>query len=170
MEFHGNTWYYQVMTDEQIFEHLFETAAQSKDPRGVVSACLVRDNEIIVSAPSSDDGIRHAEDIVLEIVREKNIQISDAVILYSTLEPCTKRTNPALKDCTSLIIESGIKSVIYGASDPDHSEIARQRFTEVGVNLRQVSNSLIIKRCAEIFNDSVTEDHIGVDVKLKPTE
>ncbi len=157
------------MTEEQIFESLFETAAQSKDPRGIVSACLIKDGEIIASAASSDDGIRHAEDILLESAREKNLSF-EGVILYSTLEPCTKRTNPTLRDCTSLVIESGIVNVVYGASDPDHSEIGKQRFSETGVNLKQVTNPLIIKRCAEIFNDSVTEDHIGVDVKLKPTE
>lgn len=158
------------MTDEQIFGNLFETAAKSKDPRGIVSACLVKDGEIIASAASSDDGVRHAEDILLEIAHSKNIQISDEVILYSTLEPCTKRTNPALRDCTSLVIKSGITKVIYGASDPDHSEIGKQRFRDAGVNLVQTTNPSIIKRCAEIFNDSVTEEHIGTDVKLKPTE
>lgn len=158
------------MTEEQVFEHLFETATRSKDPRGIVSACLVKDGKIIVSAPSSDNGVRHAEDIVLEIAQKENIQISDRIVLYSTLVPCTKRTNPESKDCTSLIIESEITSIIYGASDPDHNDISKQRFTEAGVNIRQVANPLIIKRCAEIFNDSVAEDHIGVDVKLKPIE
>ena len=158
------------MTDEQIFEHLFETAAKSNDPRGIVSACLVKDGEIIASAASSDDGMRHAEDILLELARKENIRISSEVSLYSTLEPCTKRTNPTLRDCTSLVIESGITKVIYGASDPDHSEVGKQRFSEAGVSLVQITNPPIVKRCAEIFNDSVTEEHIGIDVKLKPAE
>jgi diaminohydroxyphosphoribosylaminopyrimidine deaminase/5-amino-6-(5-phosphoribosylamino)uracil reductase len=158
------------MTTEQIFEHLFETAARSHDPRGIVSACLVKDGEIIASAASSDDGVRHAEDILLENARANNIIISEEYVLYSTLEPCTKRSNPALRDCTSMVIESGIKKVIYGASDPDHSEIGRQRFLEAGVNLTQTTDPLIIKRCAEIFNDSVNEELAGVNVKRKPTE
>ena len=158
------------MTDEQIFGHLFETATKSKDPRGIVSACLVKDGEIIASAASSDDGVRHAEDILLEIARKKNIQISSELSLYSTLEPCTKRSNPELTDCTSLIIESQITNIVYGASDPDHSEVGKQRFRDAGVNLFQTIDSSIIRRCAEIFNDSVTKEHIGIDVKLKPTE
>lgn len=158
------------MTDKQIFEHLFKTATRSKDPRGIVSACLIKDGEVIASAASSDDGVRHAEDILLEIVRKVNIKISDKVSLYSTLEPCTKRTNPTLRDCTSLIIESGITKVVYGASDPDHSKIGKRRFSEAGVDLVQITDPFLIKRCAKVFNDSVTEEHIGTDVKLKPTE
>lgn len=99
----------------------------------------------------------------------KNLSF-EGVTLYSTLEPCTKRTNPALRDCSLLIIESGIANVVYGASDPDHSEVCKQRFEKARVNLKQTKNPLIIKRCADIFNNSVTEDHIGVDVKLKPTK
>lgn len=158
------------MDDEQIFQHLFKVAAQSRDPRGIVSACLVEGGEVIASAASADDGVRHAEDILLETVRLENLPTSEAVVLYSTLEPCTKRTNPALRDCTSLIIESRITNVVYGASDPDHSEIGRERFSKEGVTLRQVANPSIIKRCAEIFNNSVTQEHIGVNIKLKPID
>jgi pyrimidine deaminase RibD-like protein len=158
------------VTQKQIFEHLSEIAQRSKDPRGAVSACLVKNNEVIASAASSDDGLRHAEEILLEIVRAENITITPEIILYSTLEPCTKRTNIELKDCTSLIIESGISKVVYGASDPDHSEINKRRFSERGISLEQVSNPLIIKRCAEIFNNSVADEFINTSVKLKPTE
>lgn len=152
------------MTDDEVFENLFEKASGSKDPRGVVSACLFKEGKILFSFASADDGVRHAEDLLLKYIRVNNISISEEMILYSTLEPCTKRSNPILTDCTSLIIKSNIKNIVYGASDPDHSEITKERFLKENINMRQVANPNIIKKCAEIFNNSVKESNI----KFKP--
>ncbi len=156
-----------MMSDEQIFEHLFNIATKSKDPKGVVSACIVENGNILFSSASSDDGVHHAEELVIDIARNHNIDLT-CVTLYITLEPCTKRTNPSQLDCTALIIKSGIKFVVYGASDPDHSGINIERLSAAGIGLRQVSDQNIVNKCAEIFNASVSSEYINVGVKLKP--
>lgn len=156
------------MTEREIFNHLFEVAGLSKDPRGIVSGCLVQNDEIVLSAASADDGIRHSEDILLEKVKIKNLEITPNLVLYSTLEPCNKRSKPGMIDCTTLIINAGIKNVVFGASDPDHSEVTLKRFREAGISVRQTDDIVVIRKCAEIFNSSVTAEHIDVDVKLKP--
>ncbi|MEK9151555.1 MAG: hypothetical protein AAB547_02900 [Patescibacteria group bacterium] len=158
------------MNDKQVFEHLFLIASQSKDPRGIVAACLVSNNEIIASAASSDDGILHAEDILFQEVQERSVAVPQGSTLYATLIPCSKRTTPGMVDCVSPIVSNKISSVVYGASDPDQAVLTKERLSQAGIRLRQVSDSEIIKRCAEIFNASVTEEHRNTDVKLKPTE
>jgi hypothetical protein len=55
------------MNIQRVFNHLFEVAKKSKDPEGVVVACLVKGDTILISSPSASDGVRHAEDLVLEL-------------------------------------------------------------------------------------------------------
>lgn len=158
------------MNDNQAFEHLFSVASRSKDPRGIVAACLVSNNEIIASAASSDDGILHAENVLFQEVQERYVEVPRGSTLYATLIPCSRRTTPGMVDCVNPIVSNGISSVVYGASDPDQAVLTKERLSQAGISLRQVSDSAIIKRCAEIFNASVTEEHRGADVKLKPIE
>ena len=158
------------MRDKDIFVHLFEVAKQSKDPRGVVSAALVSDDQILLSAASSDDGVRHAEDILFENARSKNISLDKSIALYATLEPCNKRSRAGMLDCVTQIIDAKIGSVVFGARDPDQSEVTRLRLKEAGVGLQQVHDSEIIRKCAQIFNESVTPEHKETDVTLKPVD
>ena len=142
--------------DKEIFSKLFELAKTSKDPEGVVVACLVRHGEILVASPSASDGVRHAEDLVLEMARKADINIDGDVILYTTLEPCSYR-NPKnhVKDCTSIIIDAGIKRVVFAANDPEYSKEARDRLLEVGVDYRQVTDKEIIRKAVELFNSTI---------------
>lgn len=151
------------MNDIEIFNHLFEVAKKSHDSRGVVAACLVDGEKIIASSASSDDGRIHAEEIVLE--KSKN-KITDSAILYSTLEPCSRRKDKTLIDCTTIIITSGITKVVFGARDPEHSNETHKRLKENGVFIKQTYSVDIIKKCAQIFNNTVSEK----DVKLKPKD
>lgn len=154
------------MDDKAIFERLFEESGKSKDSRGIVVSCLVRDGEITTIAVSSDDGKSHAENIILSGVAN----VHDGSILYCTLEPCSKRSDPTMMDCVSDIIRVSIKEVVYGARDPKQSEVTKTRLNEAGVILRQVEDAEIIKKCAEIFNDSVAPELVGNGVDLKPLE
>ncbi|HRY82249.1 MAG TPA: deaminase [Candidatus Moranbacteria bacterium] len=151
------------MNEVEIFNHLFEIAKKSHDPRGVVSACLINGDEIITSSASADDGKLHAEEIVIEKGKE---DITNSTVLYSTLEPCSQRKNKEIIDCTTVIINSGIKNVIFGAKDPEHSSKTHKRLGEKGISIRQTTNPDIIKKCAQIFNGTVLEK----DVKLKPED
>lgn len=154
------------MNDVEVFNFLFEVARKSKDPRGITASCLVDGGKILSSAPSADDGIRHSEDLLFEKIVNENVSYSKETILYCTLEPCSKRRHKNIKDCTTLIIDNGIKKVVYGAKSPDQSHVTGKRFEGAGVAIRQANDPEIIKKCAEIFNDSVREP----DVELKPME
>lgn len=81
------------MTEQETFEHLFEVAKTSKDTRGVVAAALVERGKILVSCPSSHDGVEHAEYRVLQEAAKRGIRIHNQHFLFVTVVPCGKR-NP----------------------------------------------------------------------------
>lgn len=141
----------------EVFDRLFEVAKLSKDPEGVVSACIVNGGKIVAESPSASDGIRHAEDLVLEKAKKEGVEIDSQTVLYTTLEPCSYR-NPKnnVKDCTTIILEAGIKNVVFAANDPEYSKEARDRFVEAGVNFRQVEDREIIRKSIELFNSTIT--------------
>ena len=90
-------------------------AAKAKDPRPnpYVGAIVVKNNKIIGAGFHKKAGEAHAEVIALDKAG------SDAfgATLYVTLEPCRHfgRTPP----CTDKIIESGVREVIIGMTDPN---------------------------------------------------
>jgi pyrimidine deaminase RibD-like protein len=144
------------MEIKKIYGHLFQIAKKSKDPEGVVAACIVKNGGIIASAASADDGVRHAEDLVIEKI--KDIKIDDSTMLYITLEPCnTRNLKKKIKDCTSLIIDSGIKRVIFAARDPKFSKITQKRLKKAKILAKQIKDEKIIKKAVEIFNQTAKE-------------
>lgn len=144
------------MTVKEIFEHLFEVAKTSKDPEGVVAACLVKDGEIIVSSPSADDGVRHAEDLVIEKAEKRGVEIDKDHILYTTLEPCSYRSpENKVEDCTTIIMNAGIRHVIFAANDPEYSKEANTRFEKAGVKYQQIKDKEIIRRSIKLFNATI---------------
>lgn len=144
------------MTDEIVFKHLFEVAKKSKDPEGVVSACLITGNKILVSSPSADDGVRHAEDLLIEKVKSLDIPFDSTTILYTTLEPCSYRSpvNKVL-DCTTIIIESGIKNVVFAAPDPEFSKEAKNRFSKAKIKFRMIKDKDISNTAIKLFNSTI---------------
>lgn len=145
------------MDEAEVFRCLFKTAKTSKDPEGVVAACIVLKGEIKAVSASADDGIRHAEDLVIEkAVGNKGIKIDDEAVLYTTLEPCSMRSRSnKVPDCTTIIINSGIKNVVYAAVDPEFSKNAENRFQSAGVNYRQIRNKKIIEQAVKLFNSTI---------------
>lgn len=144
------------MNQREIFRKLFDIAKTSKDPEGVVAACLVKDWEILVSSPSAEDGIRHAEDLVIEKARKAGIKIDQSITLYTTLEPCSYRSpQNRVEDCTTIIINAGIKNVVFAAPDPEYSKDARNRFLAAGVDYKQIKEKDIIRKSIELFNSTI---------------
>lgn len=156
------------MNEQQIFEHLLTIPAI--DPRGSVSACIVSEGNILAESGSGEDGYTHAENIVFETLAAQGIVMPSDAILYVTLEPCNRRTDSSMKDCTTQIIESGVKHVIFGARDPEQSDVTQQKLGYAGVEIHQVSDPAIIKRCAELFNGSVASEYVGNGVESKPLD
>lgn len=83
-------------------------------PNPAVGAVVVKNNQVISSGEHWAAGYPHAEVMAL-----KNLppEVAKDAVLYVTLEPCCHmgRTPP----CTDLIIQSGVKKVIYAFSDPN---------------------------------------------------
>jgi pyrimidine deaminase RibD-like protein len=144
------------MDDREIFKYLFEICKKSKDPEGVVAACLVKKGKILVSSPSADDGIRHAEDLLLSKAKVKGIPIERDLVLYTTLEPCSFRSpENKIEDCTTLILRAGIKNVVFAAQDPEYSLGAEKRFKEAKVSCRMIGDREIIRKAVAIFNSTI---------------
>ena len=141
------------MTEQEIFNYLFEIAKTSQDQEGVVAACLVKEGQILAGSPSADDSVRHAEDLVIEKTQKQRIILDEKVILYTTLEPCSTRDKNVL-DCASIILKTGLKSIIYAAQDSEYSQEAKQRFLKAGVLYQQVQDQTIINRAVELFNST----------------
>lgn len=147
------------MEINEIFDRLFTIAKQSNDPEGVVAACLVQDGEIVAESASSDDGQYHAEYLLIKKLLEDKIDMQANAILYTTLEPCSDF--PDINDgndCTTWIIKSGIKKVVYGASDPEFSTKARDRLESNKIEVIQIDDADIITKCEDLFNSTIKVD------------
>lgn len=141
------------MIDQEIFEYLFEIAKTSQDKEGVVAACLVKDGQILAALPSADDSVCHAEDLVIAKAKKQGIVLDKDIILYTTLEPCSTR-DKNVADCTSIILKTGIKTIIFATQDPEYSQETKQRFLQAGVSYQQVNDLKIIKRAIDLFNST----------------
>jgi diaminohydroxyphosphoribosylaminopyrimidine deaminase/5-amino-6-(5-phosphoribosylamino)uracil reductase len=106
-------------------------------PNPMVGAVLMRDGKILGEGFHTYDGVRHAEIIALDAVRES----ARGATLYVTLEPCchTGRTGP----CVKALIATGVVRVVAAIKDPNPT-VAGRGFKqlraagiEVSVGLRE---------------------------------
>jgi dCMP deaminase len=128
------------------------SAQRSKDPNSQVGACIVDDHNKIVGIgyngfPSgcSDDELpwaREADSTLdtkypyvchaeLNAILNTNIADTSGCRLYVTLFPCN--------ECAKLIIQSGIREIIFLSDkyrDSDSNRAARRMFDMVGVRYR----------------------------------
>lgn len=153
------------LTWDEYFMNLAKLSAmRSKDPNTQVGACIVDNNNHILSVgyngapigfnddifPWAREGnpletkylyVCHAElNAILNYPGEKN-GLRDAK-LYVTLFPCN--------ECAKLIIQSGIKEVIYEVdkyATTDGTIASKKMFDECHINYRQLNleNEIIIK-------------------------
>lgn len=149
------------MTESEIFEDLFKVASAANSRRGAVAACLVRNGSILAIKASMDSPNRHAEDLLLEEIQQKEIIIENEDILYSTIQPCGERTpgggGEVFGDCATKIINSSIKHVIYAMNDPHYSIKVNERFATVGIESHQIANETIIEKARKIFNETILD-------------
>lgn len=152
------------MRDEQeIFTFLFSLAETSKDPEGVVAACLLRKGQLLASSASSDDGRYHAEYLVVQQLREDGIVADDQCVLYTTLAPCSdvSAVNDG-RDCTTSLLEAGVRHVVFAADDPEYAKTAEIRFRAIGGTYRQIADRELIRRAARLFNATISGDLSGL--------
>lgn len=117
-------------------QHCLECAVRGRGLVGngaLVGAVLIRDGTILAEGFHAGFGMSHAERELLQKFEQK---ISSEDILYVNLEPCCHqgKTPP----CTNIIIEKGIKRVVYGMQDPDPRVAGKGIATlrEAGVDVR----------------------------------
>ncbi len=102
--------------DQKWLLHALKLAEQRRGfcaPNPVVGAVVIKNDRILGEGVHWTCGSSHAEVIALEAAGKE----ADGAILYVTLEPCAHigRTPP----CTDVIMQSGIREVIYGFEDPN---------------------------------------------------
>jgi len=145
------------MTEKEIFEELLSIIKNSDDDNGVVSSCLVRDGKIVAKGVSMSGGA-HAEYLLLKSLEEIGISITPTDVVYATVEPCGKRTpggnGEKMGDCTTNLINAGVKHIIYGASDPDASGNTRYKFESAGVLLEKTKSDEITLASIKAFNST----------------
>lgn len=83
-----------------------------------VGAVLVSENQHILATGYTlelGEGW-HAEAVAIKKALDKNFRVRGAT-MYSSLEPCSIRKSGG-RDCAALLIESGIKRVVYAMAEP----------------------------------------------------
>ncbi|CAI2167267.1 20615_t:CDS:2, partial [Funneliformis geosporum] len=82
-----------------------------------VGAVLVKNSQLLSTGYSRElEGNTHAEECALK--KLSDIKEANGAIMYTTMEPCSKRLS-GNKPCVDLIIEAGIKKVVIGVKEPD---------------------------------------------------
>ncbi len=105
-----------MTTNHKFFLNLaFQIAEKNLGKTGKnpsVGSIVVKNNTVISSGVTSNNGRPHAEHNALSKVKD-----ATGSTLYTSLEPCTHqgKTPP----CTDIIIKKKIKNVIFGLEDPD---------------------------------------------------
>lgn len=91
-------------------------------PNPSVGAIITQDNKIIATGYHLAAGSPHAE---VDALKKLTTPLKNAT-LYVTLEPCSHwgKTPP----CTDAIIQSGIKRVVYGYTDPNTTVAGKGAF------------------------------------------
>lgn len=111
------------MSHTHFIHRCLEVAAAGRKFVGngvMVGAVLVRDGKVIAEGYHIKYGDLHAERHVLQNFKG---EIKPDDILYTNLEPCchTGKQPP----CTDIIIERGVKHVVFGMRDPDHRVLGK---------------------------------------------
>jgi len=101
--------------DNHFLKLAMEEAKKSKDSDGYwVGAIIVKDGNIISKAYSDENNDNsHAEELAIKNSKED----LKGATLYTTIEPCDRRPS-GKKSCSELIIDSGIRKVVFGVLDP----------------------------------------------------
>ena len=135
-------------------------------PNPMVGALIVEDDEIVAEGWHRAAGQPHAE---IEALRALGRRPKPEAEIYVTLEPCS--TCGRTGACTDAIIESGIRRVIVGATDPNpqHAGAGFLRLRDAGV---EVIEGICAAECSDlnlIFNHWITKGQTFVAMKMAMT-
>lgn len=104
------------MDNEYFLNLAIEEAKKSDDLDGYHVGAVITKNGKVISKAYSDEKNQnsHAEELA---IKRSGKDISGATI-YVTIEPCIFRKS-GKTSCSDLIINSGIKKVVFGVKDPE---------------------------------------------------
>jgi diaminohydroxyphosphoribosylaminopyrimidine deaminase/5-amino-6-(5-phosphoribosylamino)uracil reductase len=123
----------------------------------LVGAVLVRDGDLIAEGWHAAFGASHAERHLLENFEQK---ISSSDVLFVNLEPCCHhgKTPP----CTDIIIERGIRRVVYGMRDPD------PRVAGKGIDILRAAGIDVIGPVERASCEWLNRGFVSVRTKSRP--
>jgi tRNA(adenine34) deaminase len=142
------------MSDEQNMREAIKEAEKAGALDEVpIGAVIVHENEIIARGynvrETSQTSLSHAELIAIEEANKKrgSWRLEDCT-LYVTLEPCPM--------CAGAIVQSRIRRVVYGASDPKAgcagtlmNLLAEERFNHQA----EVTRGVLEQECGDLLRD-----------------
>ncbi len=131
--------------DLQWMRHAVDLGKQSPSEPGKITpkvgAVIVRDGQLLVEAFRGETGKgRHAEYCALEKVPDMDLR---GATVYTTLEPCSRRT-PGKTPCADHLIKRQVSTVFIGMYDPDPRIYGEgwQKLQSAGIALRDFDQAL----------------------------
>jgi|ERR1035437_180636 pyrimidine deaminase RibD-like protein len=110
-----------------------------------VGAVVVRDGNVLATGYRGETGDgRHAEFCALKKINDDvdNVDLSGCTV-YTTLEPCSKRTSPNKTACATRLINARAARVVYGTPDKDESVYGHVSLLEADIDVRLFPRDLI---------------------------
>ena len=132
-------------------EAIKEAKLAYKEGEVPVGAVIVIDNKIVARGRNTrvKDNLvtSHAEiNAILSLERDLNQRILDNATLYVTLEPCPM--------CSYAILESHIKRLVYGASDPKRGAISTLDIFNKSLGPKiEVCGNICIDECSTLLKE-----------------
>lgn len=118
-------------------------------PNPPVGAVLVSaEGQIIGTGYHRKAGLPHAEIEALDNAELLNRRLIPGSTLYVTLEPCS--TQGKTPPCTDAIKHSGIRRVVFGASDPNPAHTGKA-YAILGATGIQVQGGVLEQECKELI-------------------
>jgi pyrimidine deaminase RibD-like protein len=110
-----------------------------------VGAVVVRYGDVLATGYRGETGHgRHAEFCALKKINDDvdNVDLSGCTV-YTTLEPCSKRTSPNKTACATRLINAKAVRVVYGTPDKDESVYGHVSLLEADIDVRLFPRDLI---------------------------
>jgi diaminohydroxyphosphoribosylaminopyrimidine deaminase/5-amino-6-(5-phosphoribosylamino)uracil reductase len=145
--------------DEKWMRRALELAGRAGEqarPNPRVGAVVVKNKKVVGEGFHRKAGESHAE---VEALRKAGVKAKGATLVV-TLEPCS--THGRTPPCTDRIVESGIRTVIYGSGDVDRRNAGRANriLQRAGIRVRR---GVLQEEC-----NQVNEDYCHWTRKKKP--
>lgn len=155
--------------DEHFMRRAIELARQAwgqTHPNPMVGALIVEEGQVAAEGFHHRDGEPHAERNALAALGRPP---KPGATLYVTLEPCS--TEGRTGSCCDAILKSGIKRVVYGATDPNSRHAGRAKTLLHSADI-EVVTGVLADDCADlnlIFNHWITHETPLIAGKIATT-